>query len=66
MSLRTCKNKLAPESLPGYFIQDGWTEDGRRRMVLHRTQWKPAGCGANANERAADPECEGCKWRYHQ
>ncbi|MDX9716289.1 MAG: hypothetical protein RBT67_02845 [Thauera sp.] len=28
-----------------YWLQDGWTADGRRRMVSHTTEWLPVKCG---------------------
>lgn len=63
MSSRTCQNKPAPDELPGYYVQDGWTEDGRRNLVWHRTAWndsKPCG----HTERGADPRCNGCAWQF--
>lgn len=42
--------------------QDGWTDDGRRNMIPHRTEWKDIGCG-HVGYRESDPGCEGCKWR---
>jgi len=57
-----CHNSPRPrhESKP-YEIQDGWNEDGTRRMVSHQTEWKPVPCGHTWSD--TDPACEGCEWR---
>lgn len=46
-------------------VQDGWTEDGRRVMRPHVTEWltinhegKPMYCGHLM--RLTDPQCTGC------
>lgn len=41
-----------------YVAQDGWTEDGRRRMVHYATDWLPMTCGHS--ERSNDTACRGC------
>lgn len=41
-------------------VQDGWTEDGRRRMVTIPTIPSTAHCGHDPVSRAADPKCAGC------
>lgn len=45
-----------------YWMQDGWTDDGRRHMVKHVTEWKDIGCGHH-EYRKSDPGCTNCKWR---
>lgn len=42
-------------------VQDGWTQDGRRNMREHRTEWLPIGCGHSYKR--TDPACRGCTWR---
>lgn len=39
-------------------VQDGWTSDGRRRMVELVSDWIEMACGHTT--RATDPACEGC------
>lgn len=38
--------------------QDGWTEDGRRRMVDYTADWIEMPCGHTT--RATDDACAGC------
>lgn len=40
-------------------VQDGWTQDGRRIMRTHKTEWLPMACGHDA--RAEDPNCRHCE-----
>ena len=46
---------------PAYMVQDGWNEDGTRRMIQHKTHWLPMNCGHSYS--ATDPSCRGCRWR---
>ena len=41
-------------------VQDGWTDDGRRRMRAHTTEWLPIECGYT--ESGDDERCAGCNW----
>jgi hypothetical protein len=42
-------------------VQQGWNQNGTRRMGAHQPQWDNVDCGHNL--RATDPACTGCKWR---
>lgn len=42
-------------------VQDGWTEDGRRKMTRITSKWQPVVCGHNFRE--VDLACSGCRWR---
>ncbi len=57
----TCASDLPRGRTNLWVVQDGWTEDGRRRMVQGATEWLPLPCGYI--HRAQDPHCEGCKNR---
>ena len=48
------------EIVSEYPVQIGWTEDGRRKMRMHRTEWIAIQCGHNLAHK--DPKCEGCCW----
>lgn len=56
-----CHNR-APIDRVKYNMQDGWTDDGRKAMVKHETEWLHHGCGHSY--RKSDPCCTGCKWRH--
>jgi len=56
----TCHNKPRPTSAT-QFYQDGWTEDGRRRMVEVTTDFVVQGCPHL--KRDEDPGCTGCVHR---
>lgn len=62
---RTCRNKPAPDELnqKTLYVQDGWNDDGTRRMVkAPATRWEPSvPCGFL--ESADDSECDGCVWQ---
>lgn len=56
----TCHNH-EPHQLVTSQVQDGWTEDGRRMMKAHTTQWVHVECGHITS--ATDSACTGCRWR---
>lgn len=56
----TCHNKPRPVSTT-QFYQNGWTEDGRRRMVEVTTYFVVQGCPHL--KRDEDPGCQGCVHR---
>ena len=63
-SVRECRFRPEVEDIPGHWVQDGWTEDGRKIMVFHRTNWNPMGCGYRREDREADERCGVCPRRY--
>jgi len=56
----SCHNGDRPKTI-AYQSQNGWTEDGRRAMVDHVTEWLDIPCGHSYS--GSDPNCQGCKWR---
>lgn len=42
-------------------VQDGWNDNGSRRMRLHQPNWADIQCGHVTSH--LDPQCKGCKWR---
>jgi len=42
-------------------VQHGWTDDGRRIMKPHTTDWLPIRCGHMTP--TTDPDCTGCALR---
>lgn len=56
-----CKNRPPVDDLQFIQVQDGYNDDGTRRMIDHLPEWKRIPCGHT--ERAQDSRCSGCKWR---
>lgn len=56
-----CKDRAA--YLDTIDVQDGWTEDGRRRMVTIPAR-NSKSCHFDLRE--TDPGCQGCKWQKQQ
>lgn len=43
------------------YQQDGWTPDGRRRMVPVKSEFIPRKCGHDPQVgKPSDPQCSGC------
>jgi hypothetical protein len=61
----SCKNRPPVAPFVAEF-QDGWTEDGRRKMVKRRVEFKAGvDCGhhgLSGLNRDSDPKCRGCRW----
>lgn len=61
--LYSCNSVMSGDARPRgrpitSLAQDGWTDDGRRRIVEHVTHWKSLKCGTTY-EPVMGP-CEGC------
>lgn len=56
-------NGLPPRNTPTkMWVQDGWTEDGRRKMIKIDVTHGDVICGHDA--RKSDPACAGCPNRH--
>lgn len=53
----SCHNQ--PRARNGVTVQDGWTNDGRRNMVLIKT---PNSLECRFDKMSTDQRCAGCKW----
>ena len=56
----SCHNKPRPKSATLLF-QNGWTKDGRRKMMKHTTEFVVQGC--THLKRREDSGCVGCMHR---
>lgn len=60
MKLNSCHNHAPSTGRTEHAAQDGWTEDGRRKMVTVVTHWAPIQCTHLLPE--SDPGCTNCCW----
>ena len=60
MKRNSCHNHEPYDPVKKYWAQDGFTEDGRRKLVEVVTPYSPIQCTHLLAE--SDPACSGCHW----